>query len=192
MNIGNTPAIATRAYATQALTYRLNGPRFIATEWNPPNSTFSLEARLNLPDSRFEQHPFTSFYFIELQTLYPPQESMLFCFNIFQTLALFSSSGTQCFQHFTNSWGKKWGVVWHRIKSVFCPLGFSFCLLPAGGRLCSLFHPLSSVSFCLFALFYTLVSFVFSIFQPLLQKEGGEYAPHQIRSFQVVSISLSP
>ncbi len=51
----------------------------------------------------------------------------------------------------------------------------SFCLLPAvcwAGFALS-FTPLLGVSFCLFALFCTLVSFVFNIFQPLLQKEVG-------------------
>jgi hypothetical protein len=49
VNIGTTPAIVTRAFPIQALTLRLNGPRFIAPRWNPPASTFSLEALLDFP-----------------------------------------------------------------------------------------------------------------------------------------------
>jgi hypothetical protein len=53
------------------------------------SASFNLQSRspAGSPDSKFEQHPLKSIYFIKIQTLYSLQRSMLFCFNIFQTLA---------------------------------------------------------------------------------------------------------
>ncbi len=52
MNIGNTPAIATRALPTQALTFRLNGPALHCTPMESP--TFNRPSRIPVGSSRLQ------------------------------------------------------------------------------------------------------------------------------------------